>query len=129
MLDALHRAIWGRWSLWPIEWLAEWRRLLVVCVGAVVILVSAIQLVPYGRDHVNPVVLGEPGWDFPRTEELARRACFDYHSNEMVWPWYSNVVSVSVVTDASYWGDEEVRTVSGGSMPPWDYFLAHPTRG
>ena len=94
-LGALHRAIWGRWSLWPIKWLAERRRLLVVGVGMVVILVPAIQLVPYGRDHVNSAVLGEPGWDSPRTEELARRACFDCHSNETVWPWYSNVAPVS----------------------------------
>ena len=27
----------------------------------------AIQLVPYGRDHANPPVIGEPSWDAPGT--------------------------------------------------------------
>ena len=54
-----------------------------------------IQLVPYGRDHTNPPVTAEPAWDSPRTRELAKRACFDCHSNETVWPWYSRVAPVS----------------------------------
>ena len=54
-----------------------------------------IQLVPYGRDHSNPPVVQEPNWDSPATRELAVRACFDCHSNETVWPWYSNIAPVS----------------------------------
>jgi len=26
---------------------------------------------------------------------MARRACFDCHSNETVWPWYSSIAPVS----------------------------------
>ena len=54
-----------------------------------------IQLVPFGRDHTNPPVVQEPKWDSPATRELAKRACFDCHSNETVWPWYSNIAPVS----------------------------------
>ncbi len=54
-----------------------------------------IQIVPYGRDHSNPPVISEPNWDSPRTRELAVVACFDCHSNETVWPWYSNIAPIS----------------------------------
>ncbi len=49
------------------------------------------QLVPYGRNHTNPTPTGEPAWDSPRTRELAVRACFDCHSDQTVWPWYTTV--------------------------------------
>lgn len=54
-----------------------------------------LQLIPYGRDHSNPQVKSQPAWDSPRTQKLAREACFDCHSNETRWPWYSNVAPMS----------------------------------
>jgi hypothetical protein len=110
----------------------------VLIVGALV-----IQVVPYGRDHSNPPVLAEPAWDAPATRELAVAACFDCHSNETVWPWYSNIAPISWrlqnhVTEGreklnfSEWGtgeqetDEIVEVVRTGEMPPWDYTLTHP---
>lgn len=54
-----------------------------------------IQVIPYGRAHTNPPVVQEPAWDTPATRELARRACFDCHSNETEWPAYSNVAPAS----------------------------------
>lgn len=56
-----------------------------------VVVVLAIQVVPSGRDHTKPAVASELAWDSPRTRELARVACFDCHSNQTSWPWYSNV--------------------------------------
>ncbi|NTV08303.1 MAG: cytochrome C, partial [Chlorobium limicola] len=35
--------------------------------GTALIVLAAIQLVPYGRDHQNPPVANEPAWDSPRT--------------------------------------------------------------
>ena len=58
-------------------------------------LVVLPQLVPYGRDHRNPPITGTPTWDSPRTAELARRACFDCHSHETRWPWYSSLAPLS----------------------------------
>jgi len=100
-----------------------------------------IQLVPYGRDHENPPVVAEPAWDSPQTRELAVRACFDCHSNETVWPWYSNVAPMSWLVQRdvdegrehlnySEWnrpqeGDESAETVREGSMPPNYYTWTH----
>jgi hypothetical protein len=55
----------------------------------------AIQLVPKGRSHTNPPARVEPSWPSPRIRALAVRACFDCHSNETVWPWYSFVAPAS----------------------------------
>lgn len=56
-------------------------------------LFAAAQLVPLRIDH--PPVTGSPEWDAPETEALARRACFDCHSNEGTVPWYGHVAPVS----------------------------------
>jgi hypothetical protein len=64
-------------------------------VAAVGMLLAAIQFAPYGRAHTNPPVRREPPWDTPATRELARRACFDCHSNETAWLWYTSVAPVS----------------------------------
>jgi hypothetical protein len=117
-----------RWVRWGV----------VVIVGGLLL----IQLVPYGRDHDNPPVVAEPAWDSPQTRELAVRACYDCHSNETEWPWYSNVAPISWLVqrdvdegreelDFSEWnlsqeGDESAETVREGSMPPSQYLLTHP---
>ncbi len=102
-----------------------------------------IQLVPYGRDHTNPPVTGEPAWDSPASRTLAVRACFDCHSNETTYPWYSNVAPVSWllqrhVTEGrqklnfSTWAtgrqkaEHFARLIQSGEMPGWDYVLTHP---
>jgi hypothetical protein len=65
-----------------------------VGVGAAVLFV-VIQAIPYGRVHENPPVTAEPKWGSPEVRALAVRACFDCHSNETRWPWYSFVAPVS----------------------------------
>ena len=110
-----------------------------------------LQLVPYGRAHTNPPVVSEPQWDSPATRALAQRACFDCHSNETKWPWYTNVAPVSWLTqhdveegrskvNFSEWQgvisgergekenpvDELVRVVERGSMPKQIYLPMHP---
>jgi hypothetical protein len=117
--------------------IAKWTAL-----GASVVFVL-IQAVPYGRDHTNPAVNGEPSWNAPRTRELFYRACKDCHSHETVWPWYSWVAPASWLVqsdvdearhkfDVSYWarpkqaGREAATMVSEGEMPPLTFRLAHP---
>ena len=95
----------------------------------------------------NPPVGSEPNWDSPQTRALAQRACFDCHSNETVWPWYSRIAPPSwlVVFDVvrgrshlnfSEWGTgpggtrglgESVRQIQRGAMPPAAYLPLHPT--
>jgi hypothetical protein len=115
--------------------------LLVLIAG--VLLFGLIQLVPYGRDHSDPPVVQEPTWDSPQTRELAVRACFDCHSNQTTWPWYTNIAPISWLTErdvvsgrrrlnfsnwnASQRGAREMaRMVSEGEMPPFYYAWMHP---
>jgi len=102
-----------------------------------------IQLVPYGRDHTNPPVVAEPTWNHAVTRELAKRACFDCHSNETRWPWYSHVAPASwllqdhvdegrEVLNFSDWprvseeADEAAEVILEGEMPPRSYVWLHP---
>ena len=50
---------------------------------------------PFGQRTSNAPVRREPNWDSPRTRELAVRACFDCHSNQAQYPWYSHVAPMS----------------------------------
>lgn len=125
--------------------MASHRRPLPIAGIAIVILVL-IQLVPYGRDHANPPAGTNPAWDSPRTLELARRACFDCHSNETRWPWYAHVAPVSwriqshvtegrehlnltafdpASREMRHAAGEAWEVVEKGEMPPGDYRLAH----
>ena len=112
-------------------------------VTAVGLLLLAIQLAPYGRDHANPAVRAEPAWNSPRTRELAQRACFDCHSNQTSWPWYSwlapaswlvqyDVVEGRRKLNFSEWdrpqkeADEAADEVREGAMPLAPYVVLHP---
>jgi hypothetical protein len=118
------------------------KRLFGLVLLAAVVLFGLIQLVPYGRDHSNPPVQQEPNWDSPRTRELAVGACFDCHSNETIWPWYSNVAPVSWLVQRdvdegrsrlnfSEWNvrgrgvGELTEVIREGEMPPSQYKLMH----
>jgi mono/diheme cytochrome c family protein len=118
------------------------RWLLLAGLGLLVLFVLA-QAVPYGRSHTNPPVTKEPAWDSPRTRALAARACFDCHSNETKWLWYSNVAPVSWLVQRdvdggrsalnfSEWDKPQdasagdiAEAVRGGGMPPWFYTIIH----
>ena len=65
---------------------------------AILALIVLVQLVPFGRNHTNPPVVKEPAWDSPETRALAVRACFDCHSNETNWKWYTNIAPFSWLT-------------------------------
>jgi hypothetical protein len=73
----------------------RWKRIGLALVTVLAVAFVGIQLVPYGRPTANPPVRREPNWDSPRTRELMVRACFDCHSNQVNYPWYSYVAPVS----------------------------------
>jgi hypothetical protein len=114
-----------------------------IVVGFVVVAFVIIQLVPYGRDHTNPQVVAEPTWNAPQTRALTVRACYDCHSNQTVWPWYTNVAPVSWLVrrdvddgrrklNFSIWDPPPrppralARTIQRGEMPPSYYSILHP---
>ena len=116
-------------------------------VGLGIAAAALIQVVPYGRHHVAPPSGLQVVWDSPRTEDLARRACFDCHSNETRWPWYASIApmswriqhhvdegrerfNVSALDARSDDGRDAIReageSVTKREMPPRDYLLLHP---
>jgi mono/diheme cytochrome c family protein len=117
----------------------------ILIIGIVLLaLFLVIQLVPFGKDHSNPAVKSEPAWDSADTRALAKRACFDCHSNETIWPWYSKIAPVSWLVAAdveegraqmnfSDWNrgrqpstSEIIGELEEGGMPPFQYPLMHP---
>lgn len=111
----------------------------------VAVAVIGIQFVPVERS--NPPVETEVPAP-PAVREVLVRSCFDCHSNQTVWPWYSRVAPISwlVAQDVqegrehlnfSTWNrfDEKRKQrkmheiwekVSEGEMPLWYYLPAHP---
>jgi hypothetical protein len=111
---------------------------------AVLAVLAAIQLKPVNRS--NPPVQSALATS-SEIEHLLRRACYDCHSNETRWPWYSYVAPVSwfVTGDVnearshlnfSEWPafdmeeqehlfEEMWEEVSEGQMPLWSYKLMH----
>jgi hypothetical protein len=123
--------------------LRRWLRRSAIGLAVLAVVFSCMQLVPYGRTHDNPERRNEPKWSSPRTRELAVRACFNCHSNETEWPWYSNVAPMSWVVQRdvevardivnfSEWHKEYPQapysghSIATGSMPPYKYRMAHP---
>ena len=118
------------------------KKTIIITLVGLLVLFLLIQLIPYGRQHTNPPVVQEPNWDSPQTRELAQRACFDCHSNETIWTWYSNVAPVSWLVQRdvnegrqrlnfSDWGrvremDDIPRVVQNGQMPMPIFLIMHP---
>jgi hypothetical protein len=119
-------------------------RALIGGIIGIVILTIAIQFVPHGLDQTNLPVQAEPKWSSPAVRDLAVRACFDCHSNQTVWPWYSNIAPMSWLIqrdvdqgrrrlDFSEWntrqrGSRDVaEVIQRGTMPQWYYVMLHPS--
>lgn len=112
-----------------------------VVLVAVVVILAGAQLVRPARTNPAadaPLAIGDRG-----VESILRRSCFDCHSNETRWPWYSNVAPASwlVVRDVnkgrnemnfSHWKDPEGKlraeiceNVREGEMPLAIYLPLH----
>jgi hypothetical protein len=112
---------------------------------ALAIIVVGIQFIPVDRS--NPPVAGKI--DAPSNVlSILKASCFDCHSNETEWPWYSYVAPVSFLVSEdvedgrkrvnfSEWDkyDDEKRAkkldaiieeVEEGEMPLSKYTLMHP---
>lgn len=104
-----------------------------------------IQFIPVKR--TNPASISEI--DAPAdVKAIFRNSCFDCHSNETVWPWYSYIAPASwlLVSDVnegrenlnfSNWGNldrskqtklrEEIwEEIREERMPLWQYRILHP---
>jgi Haem-binding domain len=118
----------------------------IVRVGMVLLVgLVAIQFVPVERTN-PPVESDVPA--APELKAVLRRSCYDCHSNETRWPWYSYVAPISFwmakdvregrrEVNFSVWNQftgsrrarkfkEIVEQVEQGKMPQWYYVLVHP---
>jgi hypothetical protein len=111
-------------------------------VALLAVVFAAIQLIRVEHDN-PPVELDFPA--APAVQSIIKRACYDCHSNETVWPWYSYVAPASWLVghdvhggrrelNFSTWNrlspteQSEVvqdiwKQVSEGEMPPWYYTM------
>ncbi len=110
------------------------------------VLIVAVQFVPRGTLPGNPPATATIGGP-PEVVAILRQSCFDCHSNETRWPFYSYVAPMSwlVVADVaggrsrlnfSEWEDlrvgfrkrfarKVVERVEAGEMPLWQYRAVH----
>jgi hypothetical protein len=89
---------------------------------AVVLILLAIQLIrpertnPPSDPALSFVAAAKPG---PAMVEVIQRSCYDCHSNQTVWPWYSQVAPVSwLVADDVRDGRRHLNFSEWGSYSP-----------
>lgn len=119
------------------------KKIISILLLAALAVFALIQLVPFGHDHTNPPTVSEPQWSSPEARSLAKEHCFQCHSNETEWPWYSNIAPASWLVSAdvvegreafnfSQWNtnpgelDEMIEAIQEGEMPPIQYWIFHP---
>lgn len=113
------------------------------------VLATLFVAIQFARaERTNPPVHGRLVAP-PEVEDPIRRACFDCHSNETRWPWYTGVAPFSWVAthdvsagrqrlNFSDWTDyasdpetknhkleEIVQSIARGDMAPWYYRALH----
>lgn len=112
----------------------------------VIIALVGIQFIP--NEQNNPPV--EYDLSAPNdVKDILRKACYDCHSNETNWAWYTKVAPLSWLTTSdvkngrkhlnfSEWGNmrtsdqlkmkEEIwEEVREENMPLWQYRIMHPS--
>jgi heme-binding protein len=113
-----------------------------------VVLIGFLLVAQFVRiDRKNPAVESDVPAP-PDVKAALRTACYDCHSNETRWPWYSRVAPVSWLlaydvgegraeVNFSTWQSydaarrrkmlkETTDTLNEGEMPPWYYGILHP---
>ena len=111
----------------------------------VIIFLGLIQLIPVTLN--NPAVIQDI--DAPaHVHAILKRSCYDCHSHETVWPWYSRIAPASWLLawdvkegreelNFSTWHQysnrkrtkklrEIAEEIEEGEMPPWFYIPLHP---
>lgn len=111
---------------------------------ALLVLVIAIQFVPV--ETTNPPVETDIPTS-PEVKAVLQRACYDCHSHETAWPWYSRVAPLSwrlardvregrAALNFSTWDQYSTQAQvkklheswvyeTEGQMPPWFYLPVH----
>ena len=98
----------------------KWRELKIWQKCLIVLAALPVLASFYPLDRSNPPVTA--GLQAPAdVDDVLRRACYDCHSNETYWPWYSYVAPVSfLVTQDVELGRDEMNFSDWGNMDPID---------
>jgi hypothetical protein len=110
-----------------------------------VLVLIGIQFISVER--TNPPVIYDIDAP-PNIKTILKKACYDCHSNETEWGWYTNIAPMSFLSvkdvnegrkhlNFSEWGnytskidqvkDEIWEEVREEQMPPWMYRVVHST--
>lgn len=120
------------------------KKILLILIGIGILVFVLIQFIPFGHEHINPSTVSEPQWSSPEARALVKENCFQCHSNETNWTWYSNIAPASWLIqydvnagrrkfNFSDWNnnpgelDEMTQTIQEGEMPPVQYWIFHPS--
>jgi hypothetical protein len=91
---------------------AHWKTIL----GVFVALIVLAQFIPVDRSAPPS------GSEVPATPEvraILKKACYDCHSNETVWPWYSKIAPVSwLIARDVHIGREEMNYTAWNRLSP-----------
>ena len=115
-------------------------------IGVLVLVIAFAAAQAFRIEKTNPPVHADLSTD-PGIKLLLKRACYNCHSNETVWPWYANVAPVSWLVGSdvvegrqnvnfSEWGNyassvqgDKLKAIKEemqeGGMPPWYYSIMH----
>ncbi|MGO8682994.1 MAG: heme-binding domain-containing protein [Thermoleophilia bacterium] len=111
-------------------------------IGALGAAFVLIQFIPHGRDQSNPPVTTAFEWSSPQAAAIAKRSCYDCHSNQTTWWWAVRIAPFSWLTEHdisagrsrlnfSQWDGglsiKELAQALNKGMPPWQYTLVHPS--
>jgi hypothetical protein len=112
-------------------------------IGFIILVLIGIQFIPVER--TNPPVVFDIGAPSD-VKDILRKACYDCHSNETNWAWYTKVAPMSLLAvqdvnegrkklNFSEWGNytgkvdkmkEEIwEEVREENMPLWQYRVVH----
>ncbi|NPD44608.1 MULTISPECIES: heme-binding domain-containing protein [unclassified Lentimicrobium] len=118
-----------------------------------ILLITAFVVIQFvGIEKTNPefdsssdfIVMENPPED---VAQMLRSSCYDCHSNETIWPWYSNIAPVSWMLEEhvedgrdninlNFWGEidledrayvieEMIEEMEEGEMPIPGYLITH----
>ena len=121
----------------------SWKKILLWLIGIAAVLFVLIQFIPYGRtSHTNPPATNPFQWTNPKAEAIARKSCYDCHSNETRWWWATRIAPFSWVVQhdvdrgrarlnfSDFSGEPPLayfrRSITDGRMPQMQYTLIHP---
>ena len=123
------------------------KKIAIYAIVLLVVLLVVGQLIPIGGED-NPPAETEVVAP-PAVIAALQRSCYDCHSNQTTWPWYSRVSPVRVLVRrdvaegrshlnfsawnrydtarrARQWREIAEQVGPEGEMPPWYYVRMHP---